>query len=204
MIRCKFFARGNCRNGEACPFAHILQPEIIDLQQIDIRNVDLLQERRRRRTEQTGFNTHGLAEHFQSSSQHFDKSRYKWVSPLLREHEEAKIKMMQSQSNIDKSACHKDIFPNRRSATEASGTDLFPDNKKVEMVLDKTKSKCLVDKDGVSVENNGFIYNDCNNPMRQLYSKMEDLTIEQIKQFDRDEFEYGKVPAIPPPRKFCF
>lgn len=52
VIRCKFFARGNCRNGEACPFAHILQPEITDLEQYDTRNVDVQRERRRHPTGQ--------------------------------------------------------------------------------------------------------------------------------------------------------
>lgn len=51
VIRCKFFARGNCRNGETCPFAHIL-PEILDPQQSDTRNVNVLRERRRRPTGQ--------------------------------------------------------------------------------------------------------------------------------------------------------
>lgn len=50
-IRCKFFVRGNCRNGEACPFAHIQQSEI-DVQRSDARNIDIQPERRRRPTGQ--------------------------------------------------------------------------------------------------------------------------------------------------------
>lgn len=30
MIQCKFYTRGYCRNGEACPFSHILLPENAD------------------------------------------------------------------------------------------------------------------------------------------------------------------------------
>ncbi|EFO25358.1 hypothetical protein LOAG_03128 [Loa loa] len=201
IIRCKFFTRGNCRNGEACPFAHIVQPEIMDLQQSDIRNVDVQPERRRHPTGQTGLVNQGFNEHFQSSSQYFDKSRYKWVSPLLKGREEAKIKVIKDQNGTDKSICDKDLISKRKSSEGASGAELFPANKNSEIIFNKTKSECL---DCVYLGKSEFTYGGCNNLMQQFYSKMEDLTVEQIKQFDRDEFEYGKVPTIPPPKEFCF
>ncbi|VDK67274.1 unnamed protein product [Onchocerca ochengi] len=179
-IRCKFFARGNCRNGEACPFAHILQSEIVDLQQLDRRNVDMQPERHGRPTGQIGFRIHGFNENFQSSSQ-FEKSRYKWISPLLKEREESKIKMLLDQNNTNKGVCDKDIIFKQKSATGAPSADLFSNKKNPEIVVDKT-----------------------NDLMQQCYSKMADLTIEQIEQFRRDEFEFGKVPTVPPPKEFCF
>ncbi|VDK83675.1 unnamed protein product [Litomosoides sigmodontis] len=204
MIRCKFFARGNCRNGEACPFAHILQSEMANFEQSDTRNIDVQRERRRHPTGQAGFNKYELNEYFQSSLQHFDKSRYKWVSPLVREREEGKIELIQNRNNTDKDVCDKNTVPNIKSATEASSIDLSSNNKKAQMVFDKTKLERLVGADGVSAENNGFTDANCNNLTQKLYSKMEDLTVEQIKQFEDDEFEYGKVPTIPPPKEFCF
>uniref|UniRef100_A0A8R1XWN8 Nucleoporin NUP42 n=1 Tax=Onchocerca volvulus TaxID=6282 RepID=A0A8R1XWN8_ONCVO len=202
-IRCKFFARGNCRNGEACPFAHILQSEIVDLQQLDRRNVDMQPERHGRPTGQIGFRIHGFNENFQSSSQ-FEKSRYKWISPLLKEREESKIKMLLDQNNTNKGVCDKDIIFKQKSATGAPSADLFSNKKNPEIVVDKTKSENLLDADSISSENIKLTYNSFSDLMQQCYSKMADLTIEQIEQFRRDEFEFGKVPTVPPPKEFCF
>lgn len=36
-----------------------------------------------------------------------------------------------------------------------------------------------------------------------LYSKMEDLTSEQLAAFQADEFVMGQIPNVPPPRELC-
>ncbi|MCP9263181.1 hypothetical protein DINM_006172 [Dirofilaria immitis] len=135
-VQCKFFARGNCRNSEACPFAHIMKLETIDLQQSDTRNVDMQSERHRCLTEQAGFKNHGFNENFQSSSHYFDKSRYKWVSPLLKEREESKIKVLSDQ-NADKGICDKSVISKWKSAAGTSDADLFSNKEKPEIALTK-------------------------------------------------------------------
>ncbi|XP_055597902.1 nuclear pore complex protein Nup98-Nup96-like [Uranotaenia lowii] len=36
-----------------------------------------------------------------------------------------------------------------------------------------------------------------------VYSRMEDLTEEQLEAFKADHFELGKIPTVPPPRELC-
>uniref|UniRef100_A0A915PGG1 C3H1-type domain-containing protein n=1 Tax=Setaria digitata TaxID=48799 RepID=A0A915PGG1_9BILA len=192
-IRCKFFARGNCRNGEACPFAHIPQAEIIDLQQTNSRNADVQLERHRRLTGQVGFSNHGFNEHPQSFSHYFDKSRYKWVSPLLKEREEAK-KVSSDKNIMDKNAFNKDLITKQTDTVArkgASDSSIFLNSENTGTTLNK-KSESQVNVGNESTEGVELNYNGYKNLMQKLYSRMEDLTAEQIKQFNADEFEYGK------------
>ncbi|XP_039448513.1 nucleoporin NUP42-like [Culex pipiens pallens] len=41
------------------------------------------------------------------------------------------------------------------------------------------------------------------NQFANLYSKMEDLTSEQLEAFKADRFELGKIPIVPPPKELC-
>ncbi|XP_058445860.1 uncharacterized protein LOC131427012 [Malaya genurostris] len=36
-----------------------------------------------------------------------------------------------------------------------------------------------------------------------LYSRLEDLSKEQLEAFNADRFELGKIPTVPPPRELC-
>ncbi|XP_062545465.1 nuclear pore complex protein Nup98-Nup96-like [Armigeres subalbatus] len=37
-----------------------------------------------------------------------------------------------------------------------------------------------------------------------VYSRVEDLTKEQLDAFNADRFELGKIPTVPPPKELCF
>lgn len=41
------------------------------------------------------------------------------------------------------------------------------------------------------------------NQFATLYSKMEDLTAEQLEAFKAERFELGKIPTVPPPKELC-
>ncbi|VDO75515.1 unnamed protein product [Onchocerca flexuosa] len=112
--------------------------------------------------------------------------------------------MLSDQNNTDKSVCDKDVISKQKPTTGTSSADLFSNKKNPEIIVDKTKSENLPDADDISSENIEHNYSNLNELMQQCYSKMEDLTIEQIEQFRRDEFEFGKVPTVPPPKELCF
>ncbi|VDN03754.1 unnamed protein product [Thelazia callipaeda] len=199
LMQCKFYARGDCRNGDQCPFVHTTEPETKDSPQSHTKIASFTSNpykyyaQAQSRPVNTNHNT---------LAQFADQSRWKWVSPKLKQTNEAKKKPSSDISEIhdDKklsvevNSSNHDVVSNEVEAGNISITEIYMGikNRSAAEISSKEFEEFL--------QHNDYDYNFDD---ESHYSNIKDLSAEQIKQFEADHFDYGQVPVVPPPKEFC-
>lgn len=198
---CKFFLKGNCRNGSNCPFSHAI-PEryMIDPQNqdykpyfVDSRNIDTSMHQSRYNDQVFGPQTGNYTIMIPHRHDTIDKGIYSFRS------QERKFNG-QRNTFIDKSK-YKWVAPSVRS--ENTGRGMHGEQNDLHNAINEdSEEKILSRRPGCAEENTESNTTTTEEFSCLCYTTMKDLSDSDRQQFEAAEFQY--VPLLSPPRELCF